>query len=288
MDIDELYDQYKPLLFTLAYQLTGTTVDSEDLIQDVFVKLHHVDLEKLEKPKAYLCKMVTNQCLDYLQSARKRREHYVGTWLPEPVIVSEDISNIVVENDLLSYAMLVLMEQLTPVERAVFLLKEAYTFNYRTIASFVDKSEVNCRKIFSRASLKLRGNETIRNNPDNNWMSELLFALKEENVEKLLSLLSEDVTVYSDGGGKVPAAIHPIQTPEKVLRFLGGLLKRLPQFGMDARMERIAVNAEEGIIVRTENDIILVALFNMDMNRIKNIYFVRNPDKLETLRKQLD
>jgi len=288
MEIDELYDQYKPLLFTLAYQLTGTTADSEDLIQDVFVKLHDIDMEKLEQPKAYLCKMVTNKCLDYLKSARKKREQYVGTWLPEPIIISGDISDIVVENDRLSYAMLVLMEQLAPIERAVFLLKEAYSFDYRTIASLVDKSEVNCRKIFSRARFKLGEKETTRIQPDNKWMNELLMALKEGEVEKLLPLLAEDITVFSDGGGKVPAAIHPIQTPEKVLRFLGGLLKRLPKFGLDARIEMIKVNGEDGIIVRSGKDIILVALFLMEMNKISNIYFIRNPDKLETLRKQLE
>ncbi|WP_342665484.1 RNA polymerase sigma factor SigJ [Paucisalibacillus globulus] len=287
MEIEELYNQYRPLLFTLAYQMTGSSMDAEDLVQDVFMKLHHIDIGKLDNPKAFLCKMVTNKCLDYLTSARKKREQYVGVWLPEPVVVSDDISDLVADKDLLSYVMLVLMERLTPIERAIFLLKEAYAFDYRTIASFVDKSEVNCRKIYSRAKMKLGEKEEAKMKLDNHWMNDLLTALREGNVEKLLPLISEDITVYSDGGGKVPAALYPIQTPERVLRFLGGLLNRLPLFGVDARMERIMINREEGIIVRTDKDIILVAMFNVQMNLVNNIYFIRNPDKLEMLRKQL-
>nr|WP_026909201.1 RNA polymerase sigma factor SigJ [Paucisalibacillus globulus] len=285
--MEELYNQYRPLLFTLAYQMTGSSMDAEDLVQDVFMKLHHIDIGKLDNPKAFLCKMVTNKCLDYLTSARKKREQYVGVWLPEPVVVSDDISDLVADKDLLSYVMLVLMERLTPIERAIFLLKEAYAFDYRTIASFVDKSEVNCRKIYSRAKMKLGEKEEAKMKLDNHWMNDLLTALREGNVEKLLPLISEDITVYSDGGGKVPAALYPIQTPERVLRFLGGLLNRLPLFGVDARMERIMINREEGIIVRTDKDIILVAMFNVQMNLVNNIYFIRNPDKLEMLRKQL-
>jgi RNA polymerase sigma factor (sigma-70 family) len=288
MEIERLYNQYRPLLFALAYQMTGSSVDAEDLVQDVFIKLHHIDIGKLDKPKAFLCKMVTNKCLDYLTSARKKREQYIGVWLPEPVVVSNDISDLVADKDLLSYAMLVLMERLTPIERAIFLLKEAYVFDYRTIASFVDKSEVNCRKIYSRAKGKLGEKEVTKMKLDNHRMNDLLTALREGNVEKLLPLISEDITVYSDGGGKVPAALYPIRTPERVLRFLGGLLNRLPLFGVDARIERITINGEEGIIVRTNKEIILVAMFNVQVNLIKDIYFIRNPDKIEMLRNQLN
>ncbi|WP_053074916.1 RNA polymerase sigma-70 factor [Ornithinibacillus californiensis] len=290
MEIDQLYQNYKPLLFTLAYQLTGTRSDAEDVVQDVFVKLHGMDVQRLEHEKAYLCKMVTNQCLDYLKSARMKREQYVGTWLPEPVRTTpEDLSDIVIQNDLLSYAMLVVMERLTNVERAVFVLKEAYSFDYRTIAEMVDKSEVNCRKLYSRAKEKL-GTDKEMMNPqqiDKKWMENLLSVLQVGDIEQLLPLLSEDVTVYSDGGGKVPAAVHPIRTPELVLRFLGGLLKRLPMFGESTRFKAISINGEEGLVLYNDQEIILVAMFELDSNLLKNIYFIRNPDKLEILKHQL-
>jgi RNA polymerase sigma factor (sigma-70 family) len=134
--MEELYVQYKTLLFTLAYQLTGSAADAEDVVQDVFVKSFDVHPERLEKPKAYLCKMVTNRCLNLQKSARKRREVYVGPWLPEPIRTPEadTLETTVVRRDLLSYAMLVLLERLTPTERAVFVLRGALGFDYPEIA----------------------------------------------------------------------------------------------------------------------------------------------------------
>src|SRR5690625_3127718 len=148
----KLYRQYKGLLFTLAYQLTGSASDAEDAVQDVFLKLHDVKQERLVEPKAYLCKMVTNRCLDLLKSARKKREQYFGQWLPEPIPTSLDEGfESVARGELLSYAMLVLLERLSPAERAVFVLREALSFEYAVISELVDKSEANCRKLNSRA-----------------------------------------------------------------------------------------------------------------------------------------
>ncbi|WP_010093917.1 RNA polymerase sigma factor SigJ [Ornithinibacillus scapharcae] len=285
MEIGMMYDEYKPLLFTLAYQLTGTSSDAEDIVQDVFVKLHQVDLSRLENTKAYLCKMVTNQCLDYLISARKQREQYIGTWLPEPIKVSKDEQDQIIMNDLLSYALLVLLEKLTPVERAIYVLREAFAFDYQSIAGMVEKSEVNARKIYSRAKGKLgipQGGYST-SNLNHRMMDSLLFSLQEGNVEQLLSLLAEDITVYSDGGGKVPAALYPVQSSERVLRFLMGLMKRLPYFGEDTRIVEQMLNGDLALLVLAENNVILAVLFEMQDNLLKNIFFVRNPDKLERL-----
>jgi RNA polymerase sigma factor (sigma-70 family) len=135
--MEELYNQYRALLFMLAYQLTGSAADAEDAVQDVFFKSFDVHPERLEKPKAYLCKMVTNHCFNLQKSARKKREMYVGPWLPEPIRTPEadTLETTVVRRDLLSYAMLVLLERLTPTERAVFILREALGFDYPEIAS---------------------------------------------------------------------------------------------------------------------------------------------------------
>jgi len=145
--MEELYDQFRALLFTLAYQLTGSAADAEDVVQDVFFKACDVHPERLEEPKAYLCKMVTNHCLDLQKSARRRREVYVGPWLPEPIRTPEadTLETTVVRSDLLFYAMLVLLERLTPTERAVFVLRETLGFDYPEIAELLGKRETNCR-----------------------------------------------------------------------------------------------------------------------------------------------
>lgn len=285
MEIKLLYDQYKPLLFTLAYQLTGTSSDAEDIVQDVFVKLHQVDLSRLDNAKAYLCKMVTNQSLDFLKSARKQREQYVGTWLPEPITAPTDEHDQLIIHDLLSYALLVLLEKLTPVERAIYVLREAFSFDYPSIAEMVEKSEANARKIYSRAKGKLGVQQEgySKTSMNKHMMESLLFSLQEGNVEQLLSLLTEDITVFSDGGGKVPAALYPVQSREKVLRFLMGLMNRLPQFGKNARIIEQMLNGEPALLVLEENKVILAVLFEVVDNQVKHIFFMRNPDKLKGL-----
>ncbi|MFS0671797.1 RNA polymerase sigma factor SigJ [Ornithinibacillus sp. 179-J 7C1 HS] len=290
MEIGDLYDNYKPLLFTLAYQMLGSSSEAEDVVQDVFVKLHHIENDDLENPKAYLCKMITNRCLDLLKSARNQREQYVGTWLPEPILTTtDDISDVIIQNDLLSYAILVLMEKLSPVERSIFILKEAYSFDYKTISGFVDKSEVNCRKIFSRAKEKLgaKQKDSTQYQVDKDWMGNLISAMEHGSLEVLMPLLSEEITLYSDGGGKVPAAIYPIHTPELVFRFLTGLLKRLPLFGEGVRFGKVSLNGEDGLVMYNHQEIFLVAMFELEDNLLKNIFFVRNPDKLKKLTNQL-
>lgn len=223
--MEALYQQYKGLLFHLAYQLTGSSTDAEDIVQDVFLKAHGVALEQIAEPKAYLCKMTTNRCLDLLKSARHKRELYTGPWLPEPIPTPEaDSYDAVVTKDLLSYAMLVLLERLSPAERAVFVLREAFGFDYGEIAGLVDKSEANCRKLISRAKGKLgiapdapiRAKETELGEQ---WMSRFLAALEQGNVTALLALLSADAELLTDGGGKVSAAIRPIVSGERVARF---------------------------------------------------------------------
>ncbi|MBW7458932.1 sigma-70 family RNA polymerase sigma factor, partial [Paenibacillus sepulcri] len=154
--MQELYAQYKGLLFALAYQLTGSASDAEDVVQDVFVKVYDVKPEGLaEEPKAYLCKMVTNRARDLNKSARKRRERYFGEWLPEPIPTDDEMFESVVRGELLSYAMLVLLEKLSPSERAVFVLREALGLGYPDIAGIVGKSDANCRKLLSRARGKM-------------------------------------------------------------------------------------------------------------------------------------
>jgi RNA polymerase sigma-70 factor (TIGR02957 family) len=290
--IEDLYEKHKGLLFRLAYQLTGSATDAEDIVQDVFVKAHGAGLDQMAHPKAYLCKMTTNRCLDMLRSARKRRELYIGPWLPEPIPTpSEDILELVVHRDLLSYAMLVLLERLSPAERAVFVLREALCFEYADIAGLVGKSEANCRKLISRARGKMGLADDVSvpvEEASEEWIGRFLTALEQGNVGAVLSLLSEDVVLLSDGGGKALAAIHPITTRERVSRFLFGLIRKADQDEMDFQVEVISLNGQTGFAIRTGGQIDTIGLLHIEQEAIRNIYFVRNPDKMTYVKPNTD
>lgn len=280
--MQELYKQYKNLLFTLAYQLTGSASDAEDAVQDVFVKAYDVNLDLVAEPKAYLCKMVTNRCLDVMKSARRRREQYFGEWLPEPILTPEDDSlETVIRGELLSYAMLVLLERLSPAERAVFVLREALGFDYPVIAELIGKSEVNCRKLISRAKGKMGIGleEPIRaESGGEEWVRRFVSALQEGQVDTVVSLLAEDAALISDGGGKATAAINRIESRDHVTRFLIGLIRKYPQYSEDVQLEDI--NGQTGVVIRSEGRIETILLFNFEDDVIRNLYFIRNPDKL--------
>lgn len=282
--MQDLYEQYKGLLFTLAYQMTGSVSDAEDVVQDVFVKLHDVKLEKLTQPKAYLCRMVTNRCLDFLKSARKQREQYFGEWLPEPIVTQKDeLFESVIQGEMLSYAMLVLLEKLSPTERAVFILREAFGFEYQAIAGIVDKSEANCRQLFSRAKGKLQivSKESLPFQvASKEWIRRFVTALEQDNVDLVVSILAKDAMLVSDGGGKAIAAVHPIESRESVTRFLFGLIRKAHRDEEVLNFEILEINGQNGIVIRSAQGIEAVVLMHIEGNLIYNLYIVRNPDKL--------
>ncbi|MGE7826818.1 RNA polymerase sigma factor SigJ [Paenibacillus sp. NPDC093718] len=280
--MEELYDQYKALLFTLAYQLTGSAADAEDAVQDVFVKAHDVHPERLEEPKAYLCRMVTNHCLNQQKSARKRREIYVGPWLPEPIRTPEadTIETTVVRFDLLSYAMLVLLERLSPTERAVFVLREALGFEYAEIADLIGKREANCRKVMSRARSKMgvSEKEPVKNDADEKeWINRFLLSLEQGNIDHLLSLLTEDVMFVADGGGKALAYKRPIQTRDYVARVL---LDGFQSIQGKLHLEPAPLNGETGFVIRSGDEILAAICIQLRHGKLARMYAVRNPDKL--------
>lgn len=282
----ELYDQYRALLFTLAYQLTGSAADAEDAVQDVFMKSFDVHLERLEKPKAYLCKMVTNHCLNQQKSARKRREVYVGPWLPEPVRTPETdtLEMTVVRRDLLSYAMLVLLERLTPTERAVFVLREGLGFDYSEIAELLGKQEANCRKLVSRAKNKMEISEqeaVAAETVELEWVNRFLTSLEQGNVDHVLSLLTEDVMLVADGGGKVTAFRHPVQTRDHVARvLLDGFQGKGTIYQGKLRFEVATLNGETGFIIRSGEETLAAILIQLRNGKLARMYAVRNPEKL--------
>lgn len=283
--MQEMYKQYKGLLFKLAYQLTGSVSDAEDVVHDVFLKIYDVPPEKLTEPKAYLCKMVTNRCRDLQKSARKKREQYFGEWLPEPILNSNDDSmESVVQDDLLSYGMLVLLEKLTPTERVVFVFREALGFEYNELAELIEKTEVNCRKIFSRASAKMgiTPDELVHTEKaSKEVVHDFLVALKEGNMNQLVSMLDQNVVLVSDGGGKVTAAVDPIKTRDLVARFLLGPVRQSSTIDEDTHIELSQINGQPALIIRSGEGIHTVGMFHVERNLIRNLYFIRNPDKLK-------
>lgn len=285
--METLYKQYKGLLFTLAYQMTGTWSDAEDAVQDVFLKVCDVNPAGLtEEPKAYLCKMVVNRCRDLYKSARRRRERYVGEWLPEPIPTSEDEPlDFVVREELLSYAILVMLEKLSPAERAVFVLREALGIEYAGIAEIIGKSEVNCRKLFSRARGKMELGEGERVHAETEadkeaWILRFVAAIGQDDTEQVIAMLADDVVLISDGGGKVFSATRPIVYRDAVSKFLFGSFRKSSQQKDGIQLEMRKINGQTGVVIRSGDNVDSVALVRVEGHSIRNVYIIRNPDKL--------
>ncbi|WP_337099181.1 RNA polymerase sigma factor SigJ [Paenibacillus sp. YIM B09110] len=285
--MEQMYIKYKGLLLSIAYQMTGSFSDAEDIVQDVFLKAYDGNPQGLaEAPQAYLCKMVTNRCRDLHKSARKRKEQYFGEWLPEPVPTSDDENfEMIARSELLSYAMLVMLERLSPAERAVFVLREALGFEYADIAAIIDKNEANTRKLFSRAKAKLReaGNAAALPFTDDNaaWVRQFLNMLEQDRVDEVMEMLAQDVVLISDGGGKVVSAVHPIVSRSFVSRFLLGIMRKSASDGVSSSFRVSEINGQIGISIYSEQGIEAVTLFQIEDQLLRNIYLVRNPDKLK-------
>ncbi|NIK79432.1 RNA polymerase sigma-70 factor (ECF subfamily) [Paenibacillus castaneae] len=284
MDLEKVYAAYRPLLHSIAYRMLGSFSEAEDLVQDVFADFSQLDSSHINNEKAYLIRMVTNRSINYSQSARKRREVYTGEWLPVPDVsfALQDPAELYAEQESLSYALLVTMEQLTAVERAVFILRESLQYDYDEIAACLQKTEANCRKILSRAKEKLqKRRETL---PLNSVKAEPLIdafmeAAGSGHIEKLVALLTEDAILISDGGGKVRAAIFPIFNSARVIAFLKGVI---PKHFLGDDYQYVHVNGQIGILLIQGGMPKSVISFQLDQDerRIERIYVMMNPDKL--------
>lgn len=278
---NEEYERYKPLLFSIGYRMLGSVVEAEDIVQETFLKVYQIDEQKIDNMKAYLSKMMTNRCLDVLKSARYRREHYVGPWNPEPLLIENtpDPSEIVIQKEGLSMAYLRMMEHLTPDERAVLLLRDVFHFSYSEVSSILERKEENCRKIFSRAKQKMSSvvGENLNFMDNKSIVNRFIQAFQTHNMDALLELISEKVTLYSDGGGKVHAAIRPIESRSNVLAFLYGIIKKAPE---DFYFKVSSANAQPAIVFYMNDNIQSIISFYISHSTIVEIYLTLNPDKL--------
>ncbi|ENQ3106959.1 RNA polymerase sigma-70 factor [Bacillus cereus] len=293
-ELSQLYTDYKPLLFSLAYKMTGSIADAEDIIQDVFIKLNEYEMKHSLNIKAFLCKLVTNRCLDLLKSSKKKRELYVGTWLPEPIAVIETdpLQEIMMKNDM-SYALLVLFEQLNPIERAVFILREILEYDYETIAEIVQKKEANCRKILSRIKKALPelekkiAVESVKEDHEQ-VIACFINAIQKGNTNQLMEILWEDITYYADGGGKVTAAAKPIYGAVRVKQLLTTLATKFLTNQEEYFMLQTEVNGCPGIVIRNRTGIQAIMSFEFEGVKIKSIYIILNPDKLQHFHINID
>ncbi|WP_222851344.1 RNA polymerase sigma-70 factor [Phytoactinopolyspora mesophila] len=282
------HDELRPLMFSIAYRMLGSVAEAEDIVQDAFLRMYKSELDgtAIDSPDAFATTITTRLAIDALRSARVRREHYVGQWLPEPLITSDDEPARRVETDeTISTAFLVLLETLAPVERAVFLLREVFGYGYDEIAGIVEKSESNCRQILARAKRAI-AERRPRFEADRQHQAELaksfLTAANEGNMEALHQLLADDVVFVGDGGGNAPALEHPVGGPVQVARFFIGLLKQSARVGM--RIEPVEANGQPALRVFSPRDEVLgVLTFGVADGQIHTMHSVINPEKLTHL-----
>ncbi len=281
VDPSEVFGRHRPLLFSVAYGMLGSVMDAEDVVQEAFLRWQRTPRGEVRSPKAYLSAVVTRLCIDHLRSARARREEYVGPWLPEPLLADRAAGEPAVVDEALSMAFLVLLESLTPVERAVFLLREIFDYEYAEVSRLVGKSEANCRQIARRARESVAARRPrFESSPEQeeSLTQSFLEACLGGDMERLLALLAEDVTLYSDGGGKTRAALNPIRGADKVARFLAGILGKVPP-GFVARRTR--VNGRPGLVgYFGDGSPQSVATLEVADGNIRAIRLVVNPEKL--------
>jgi len=285
MNPNELFETHRGLLFGIAYRMLGSVMEAEDIVQEIYIHWLDVDHEQIESPRAYLSTMVTRLCIDHLRSARHKRETYIGPWLPEPLVTKpeDDPGQAFLRAEAVSTAFMVMMEELTPEQRAAFLLREVFDYDYATIAAILEKSEANSRQLVSRARRLLRGapvTEPVSLPEQMAIAQEFWSALQEGDVEGVLSVMAEDITWWSDGGGKATAARRSITGSEQVLRFMIGLMRLAPE-GVSTRWT--IINQQPGVIVYVDGKAFNTITLDVQNGQINTIYAVVNPDKLQNL-----
>ncbi len=284
-----VFEEQRPRLFGLAYRLLGSASDAEDAVQDAFLRWNAADQDSVVAPSAWLTTVVTNLCRNRLDSAPARRERYVGTWLPEPVLTSDGTLGpleTAEQRDSVSLALLTLLEQLTPPERAVFVLRESFGYSHREIAGILGMSEAGCRQLHRRARQRLGGpRPRFRPEPDE-WkrlVERFLVAAGEGDVAGLERLLADDVAYWGDGGGKAPVARRPVFGSVRVARLFGKLVPRFaadPQFARGAEIWPAEVNGEPALLGRTGGALFAVIVPEIAGGRITALRVLANPDKL--------
>jgi RNA polymerase sigma-70 factor, ECF subfamily len=281
MPPENQFEEYRPLLFSLAYRMLGTRADAEDIVQDAYLRWQSASQEEVRAPKSYLTTVVARLSLDSLKSARRKRETYVGEWLPEPIVEPKGSSAVEMAESL-SLAFLHILETLSPDERVAFLLREVFEADYAEIAATLETSEPNCRQLIARARKHIQDRRPrfkVDQARQQSVLKQFLAACQSGDPSQLLPLLSPDVEMHTDGGGKVPSTINPIYGADKVSRFFHGISKKGAIAGITAKF--VTVNGAPGaLLMQGENRTAVVSIELNDSAQIHRIFFIVNPDKL--------
>ena len=300
------FEAHRGLLFSIAYRMLGSASDAEDVVQDAWLRYSSAPPQPIRSVRAYLSTIVTRLCLDRLKAARTTREQYVGPWLPEPTLHGDrepNLARAMEQRESISLAFLVLLESLTPEERAVFLLREVFDYDYRDIAEILDLTPVNCRQLFHRAKQRLNEQRPGVGSPKwrasrarhDRFVQAFMSAVAQGDLKELQSLLHQDVVLRTDGGGKVKAALQPLFGPDAVARFVLGVKKKVEDAAVaegrardDAyTMSAGLVNGAPAIFVWHGGVLDAAIGVSASSDGIYELDLVRNPDKLAWLLREL-
>jgi RNA polymerase sigma-70 factor (ECF subfamily) len=290
MSTAEIYQRLRPLMFSIAYRMLGSVSEAEDIVQEAFLRYHAAQPRQAEigSPKAYLSAVTTRLCIDHLRSARARREAYPGPWLPEPLLTGEsaDPAGHAEQTDSLSMAFLLVLERLSPVERAVFLLHDVFSYGYQEIARIVGKSEDNCRQLARRARRHVTEHKP-RFEASRGKREELAARFFSAvggggNMDGLISMLAADVVVYGDSGGTSPSWPRPIAGRDRVARLMAGVSSQIRQLGITARP--VEINGQPGaMFVDPAGRLTNVFVLDIADGQVQTVRSVINPAKLRHL-----
>ncbi len=278
------FEQYRPLLFSIAYRMLGSAMEAEDIVQEAY--LRYQSAQDVQTPKAYLTTIVTRLCLNQLQSARVQREQYLGTWLPEPILTGDTVdastpSARMDRQEAISMAFLVLLEALTPPERAVLLLHEVFDYSYHEIAAILEREEADCRQLYSRAKKHLADRRPrFPSSPEQHgkMLERFRHAIEEGTVEELTTMLAHDSVLWADGKGRIGANTRPIYGQTAIALFLHSSLRFLPPHASTQVEE---VNGEPALIIRSAGEPFVVIFVEVTDGQIQAIRAIGNPDKLK-------
>ena len=280
-----VFERHRIRLFGIAYGMLGSVMDAEDVVQDVYLRWAGVDLATIDSPAAYLTTMTTRTAINVLNSARHRRETYIGSWLPEPLvgIFEPDPGEAIVDAEQFSLAMLTALERLNPVERAVLILRDVFDLDYPDIADIVDKSPANCRQLAVRARERVGDAGRRRahdQSTDARLVGEYLAAVAADDVDRLAQVFAQDVVLWADGGGRARAARHPLHGAARVARHLVGVRSQAPP-GMELSV--IRANGDPALMARAGGRCVAVIAFQVEESQVTEVRAILNPEKLNHL-----
>jgi RNA polymerase sigma-70 factor (ECF subfamily) len=275
------------VLTGLAYRMLGSRAEAEDTVQDAYLRWHAADRTAIEEPRRYLGTVVTRICLDRMKSAQARREVYVGQWLPEPVVdeVFDGEGAADLAHDI-SVALMLLLERLSPLERASFLLHDVFGLDFTEIARVLDRGEAACRQLAARARVHIEAGRPrfpALREEGHRLAAAFQAAIASGDTQALARVLAEDAVLYSDGGGKRAAALNPIRGADRILRFFAGIARKNPPLASIAARPA-TVNGLAGFVIRENDGSIDTMAIEHCAGRIIAIYLIRNPDKLQHVR----